>query len=260
MHCDTIRDLLPLYADGLTSQTSNLLIEEHIQVCEECKAMLEQMCAPMETAPVDVELEHVIKAIHKRKKRNRVITLLVCVLPVLAALIGYWVYIEIHFRHYELSLVSTNPETILRELPELELTTSEKDLASTIWDIPVVHKSMEEASSSDTWVNLRQEQIKEEIPLSAFSLPLTAHISEIAVTPDGIYFDYQDDGRRVILEYYDFDHTGHVDMIRKCVVQSEIGDNKAPDVIYEIEYDAASGEATYKKYDHRRVWFEILHR
>lgn len=252
MHCDTIRDLLPLYADGLTSQASNLLIEEHIQVCEECKAMLEQMCAPMETAPVDEELEHVIKAIHKRKKRNRVIMLLVCVLPVLAVLIGYWIYMETHFTMSKLELVSTDPQVILKELPELELTTSEKDLASTILDIPVVHKSMEEASSSDTWVILRQEQIKE--------LPITAHISEIAVTPDGIYFDYQYVGRRFILEYYDFDHTGHVDMIRKCVAQSEIGDNKAPDVIYEIEYDAATGEATYKKHDHRRVWFGFVHR
>ena len=70
MHCNTIQDLLPLYADGLTSQESNLLIEEHIQVCEECKGMLEQMCASMETTPVDEEFEHVIKAIHKRKKRT----------------------------------------------------------------------------------------------------------------------------------------------------------------------------------------------
>lgn len=252
MHCDTIRDLLPLYADGLTSQASNLLIEEHIQVCKECKAMLEQMCAPMETAPVDEELEHVIKAIHKRKKRNRVIALLVCVLPVLAVLIGYWIYIENHFSHYKLSLVSTNPEAILRELPELELTTSEKELASTILELPIVCKSMEEASVSDSWVILRQEQIKE--------LPTTAHMSEIAVTPNGIYLDYQDGGRRVILEYYDFDHTGHIDIIRKGVAPYESDNKKMPGIIYELEYDAASGVATYKKYDHRRVWVEFLHR
>ena len=252
MHCDTIRDLLPLYADGLTSQTSNLLIEEHIQVCEECKAMLEQMCVPMETTPADEELEHVIKAIHKRKKRNRVIMLLVCVLPVLAVLIGYWIYIETHFSHYKLSLVSTNPEAILRELPELELTTSEKELASTILELPIVCKSMEEASVSDSWVILRQEQIKE--------LPTTTHISEIAVTPYGIYLDYQEDGRRVILEYSDFDHTGHVDMIRKGVAPLERSDKETPDVIYELEYDAASGEASYKKYDNRRVWFGFLYR
>jgi len=249
MHCDTIRDLLPLYADGLTSQASKLLIEEHIQVCKECQAMLEQMCAHMETAPVDVELEHVIKAIHKRKKRKRVIVLLTCVLPFLAVLIGYWIYMEKHFIKSKLALDSTEPETILKELPELELTNFERELAYTILEIPIVHKSMEEASASDTLVILRQDQIKE--------FPTTAHISEIAVTPNGIYLDYHNDGRRVILEYYDFDHTGHVDIIRKCVAPFENDYNETPDVIYELEYDAASGESSYKKYDNRRVWFEF---
>lgn len=260
MHCDTIRDLLPLYADGLTSQASNQLIEEHIQTCEECKAMLEQMCAPMETTPMDEELEHVIKAIHKRKKRNRVITLLVCVLPVLAVVVGYWIYMETHFVHSKLEVVSTNPKDILKEVPELELTACEKEFASTILDIPIVRKSMKEASASGTWISLRYEQIKEEIPLSVFSLPATAQVSEIGVTPNGIYLDYQDGGRRVILEYYDFDHTGHVDMIRKCVASCESDNKKKPDIIYELEYDAASGEAIYKKYDNRRVWFGFLHR
>ncbi len=252
MHCDTIRDLLPLYADGLTSQASNLLIKEHIQVCEECQAMLEQMCAPMETTPVDEELEHVIKAIHKRKKRNRVIVLWICVLSVLAVLIGYWIYIETHFSQNKLSLVSANSEAILRELPELELTTTEKELATTILELPIVRKSMEEVSVSDSWVLLRYEQIKD--------IPITTHISEIAVIPNGIYLDYQEEGRRVILEYYDIDHTGHVDMIRKCVASCESDNKKTPDIIYELEYDAASGEAIYKKYDNRRVWFGFLHR
>ncbi len=71
--------------------------------------------------------------------------------------------------------------------------------------------------------------------------------------------DYQDEGRRVILEYYDFDHTGHVDMIRKCVASCKSDDIKSPNVIYELEYDAALGEASYKKYDNRRIWLGFLY-
>ena len=108
------------------------------------------------------------------------------------------------------------------------------------------------ASSSDSWVILGYEQIKD--------IPIATHISETAVTPNGIYLDYQEDGRRVILEYYDFDHTGHIDMIRKCVAPCESDNKETPDIIYELEYDTASGESTYKKYDNRRIWLGFLRR
>lgn len=48
MKCEIIRDLLPLYADGLTSEESNQLIEAHIQSCSECAALAKGMCEPME--------------------------------------------------------------------------------------------------------------------------------------------------------------------------------------------------------------------
>lgn len=43
MKCDIIRDLLPSYVDGLTSETSNEVIEEHIKECQECSKYLESM-------------------------------------------------------------------------------------------------------------------------------------------------------------------------------------------------------------------------
>ena len=36
LECDTVRDLLPMYIDHMTSDISNALIEEHISGCEEC--------------------------------------------------------------------------------------------------------------------------------------------------------------------------------------------------------------------------------
>lgn len=51
--CDTVRDLLPMYIDQMTSETSNESIKQHIEECGECKAALEQMRQPVraETAP-----------------------------------------------------------------------------------------------------------------------------------------------------------------------------------------------------------------
>ena len=37
-NCDIIRDLLPLYAEHITSEASNALVEEHLAECEACRA------------------------------------------------------------------------------------------------------------------------------------------------------------------------------------------------------------------------------
>ena len=37
-NCDIIRDLLPLYAEHITSEATNALVEEHLAECEACRA------------------------------------------------------------------------------------------------------------------------------------------------------------------------------------------------------------------------------
>lgn len=43
INCSIIKDLLPLYVEGLTSEDTNKLIEEHLAECEECRKMLADM-------------------------------------------------------------------------------------------------------------------------------------------------------------------------------------------------------------------------
>ncbi|MBR2290133.1 MAG: zf-HC2 domain-containing protein [Clostridia bacterium] len=38
-----VQDLFPSYIDGLTTQETNEYIEEHLETCEECKKILEDM-------------------------------------------------------------------------------------------------------------------------------------------------------------------------------------------------------------------------
>ncbi|MDD3415838.1 MAG: zf-HC2 domain-containing protein [Lachnospiraceae bacterium] len=41
--CEIIRDLLPLYHDGVCSNESRQMIEEHLSECEDCRAELKAM-------------------------------------------------------------------------------------------------------------------------------------------------------------------------------------------------------------------------
>lgn len=43
MKCEIIQDLFPSYIDGLTSQESNEVIEEHLEECRKCREYLDEM-------------------------------------------------------------------------------------------------------------------------------------------------------------------------------------------------------------------------
>lgn len=61
--CDTVRDLLPMYIDHMTSEASNRSIEGHMENCRECRETLEQMRRPVgvEAAPEVKEFKKFIK-------------------------------------------------------------------------------------------------------------------------------------------------------------------------------------------------------
>lgn len=69
MKCEVIRDLFPSYIDGLTSEESNRLIEEHLQDCKECREYLDEMKKEVET-PKKVENTKKAIAPFKRIKRR----------------------------------------------------------------------------------------------------------------------------------------------------------------------------------------------
>lgn len=67
--CDIIRDLLPLYAEQMTSQASNELVEEHLGECGSCTNYLEDLRKPAglpEEVPIQ-SLKHIKKSISKSR-------------------------------------------------------------------------------------------------------------------------------------------------------------------------------------------------
>ena len=48
LDCHIVKDLLPSYIEGLVSQKTERAVSEHLQNCEDCKSLHEQLKAPMD--------------------------------------------------------------------------------------------------------------------------------------------------------------------------------------------------------------------
>lgn len=82
--CEIIKDLLPLYIDGVCSEDSKRAVEEHLKTCESCREELEGYKG--EITAVDGQEEEVIKRISSRWKRTKTRALLTGIL-VMAVLV-----------------------------------------------------------------------------------------------------------------------------------------------------------------------------
>ncbi len=49
--CEVIKDLLPLYHDGVCSDESKAMVEEHLASCDECKSELQAMNGALNMNP-----------------------------------------------------------------------------------------------------------------------------------------------------------------------------------------------------------------
>lgn len=84
--CKIIRDLLPSYIDGLTDEVTNQFIEEHLNNCEQCKKILEDM---QKIIGGDVTLKDskevkYIKKFNKKMKILKIILLAILLMFVLS--------------------------------------------------------------------------------------------------------------------------------------------------------------------------------
>ena len=83
--CDVIRDLLPLYADHVTSEESGALIQSHLKDCPNCQAFLSELQA--DSAPAHLNIDHAeMGALRKMKKKLRKRSLRITLISILATL------------------------------------------------------------------------------------------------------------------------------------------------------------------------------
>lgn len=84
--CAVVRDLLPSYVEGLTSDETNKAVENHLSACPDCMARKNAMTAPAEPAEAAEQSREVdyLKAV-KRKSGRRVVIAVLCTLAVILA-------------------------------------------------------------------------------------------------------------------------------------------------------------------------------
>ncbi len=73
--CEVVRDLLPSYVDGLTSETTNRLVDEHVDTCAPCRAALDAMRTPEDRVEKSVKADREIDYLKKNKRHNRTVVL-----------------------------------------------------------------------------------------------------------------------------------------------------------------------------------------
>ena len=112
MKCEIVRDLIPLYCDGLCSEEAKAAVEEHIAGCEDCRRLLEAAGAEPEIpAPrtYDEEEARVLRGVKKRYARIRWRAVAITVLAVLAvtsaaAMAAYHFFWPTHHHYPEITL------------------------------------------------------------------------------------------------------------------------------------------------------------
>ncbi len=53
IHCEIIRDLLPVYVEGLTSEYTTRAVKEHLETCEDCREICENMTEDLSPSEED---------------------------------------------------------------------------------------------------------------------------------------------------------------------------------------------------------------
>ncbi|MCD2493049.1 DUF4825 domain-containing protein [Lacrimispora sp. NSJ-141] len=69
--CELIQDLLPSYADGLTSEVSGREIEEHLLTCRECRCRYEALHIPSEEGKKETQSSNRKEIDYLKKVRNK---------------------------------------------------------------------------------------------------------------------------------------------------------------------------------------------
>ena len=86
--CDIIKDLLPLYVDGVCSDESKILVSEHLDGCEECsKEYKSLMSKPLNISADYTPEKESLKKVGKKLKKSRKKAVLKGALITLAVLI-----------------------------------------------------------------------------------------------------------------------------------------------------------------------------
>lgn len=76
--CAIVRDLLPSYVEGLTSEETNQAVDAHLASCPDCKRLRTELDAPPETETAEQRREVDYLKTVKRRNGKRIVLAVVC--------------------------------------------------------------------------------------------------------------------------------------------------------------------------------------
>lgn len=113
VNCDVIQDLLPSYLDKISSESTNKLIEEHLQSCENCQEALQSMSKDMDGKIIENQDEQIdfLKGYRKNKIRSVIFAVaLTIIIILLVGIIGTYLFIKFEDTRYNIDLNDVNVE------------------------------------------------------------------------------------------------------------------------------------------------------
>lgn len=91
VRCEVVRDLLPTYIEGLTSEVTNEEIESHLSSCKECEMIYNEMITPIEDPLEMKEMDYLKKV--KQRTDKKIITGVALIVGFFLLLMGIRMYV-----------------------------------------------------------------------------------------------------------------------------------------------------------------------
>ena len=97
--CEMVQDILPLYHDGVCSEVSKNLVEEHLRGCEQCADFLKGIDVEIE-APVDAAEAQPLQAIKKtwgKEKKRALLKGIAVTSLIVVLLVGVLLFVALFY-------------------------------------------------------------------------------------------------------------------------------------------------------------------
>lgn len=99
--CGIIKDLLPLYHDGVCSEETKIIIEEHLKICDDCKSYLDNIDKEIlyysNTSKEEKAKINILKELRKRFIKKKTFIVLISLLCVVALALGTYKFVTYKF-------------------------------------------------------------------------------------------------------------------------------------------------------------------
>ncbi|MEK8131887.1 zf-HC2 domain-containing protein [Paenibacillus filicis] len=99
--CAIIKDLLPLYHDGVCSNETKAMVEEHLAACDSCKAELQAMDdeLPMNQTEQNLKEAEAVQNLSRRWKKGMLQSLLkgvfIAITTIAIVLLVLYVFVDV---------------------------------------------------------------------------------------------------------------------------------------------------------------------